>query len=136
MSFSYNKNFVCRAFDAPPPGRRYASVSFARLYDPRFETVVAHFEDACRASRRHNEFAASQLRVFGDHGPDISAVVRDHFPEDRKATLRALARQVTEASDRAHAARPKGVRQATINLIGRLVATRDGSGFYGPQSLV
>ncbi len=79
-------------------------ISFARLYQPRFSTVVAHFEDACRASRRHEEFAAAQLRVFGDHGPDISAVVRDHFPEDRKAVLRDLARKVSEASDRALAA--------------------------------
>lgn len=111
-------------------------ISFARLYEARFATVVAHFEDACRASRRHSEFAASQLKVFGDHGSPISGCVRDHFPEDRKETLRTLARTVTEASDRAHAARPKGVRKSTINQIGRLVATRDGSGFYGPRSLV
>ena len=101
MSFSYNKRYVDRAFDAPPPGGKF--VSFARLYQPRFASVVAHFEDACRASRRHSEFAASQLRVFGDHGAPISGCVRDHFPEDRKDTLRTLARQVTEASDRAHA---------------------------------
>jgi hypothetical protein len=132
----YNKRYVDRSFDAPPPGRRYASISFERLYRPCFATVVAHFADACRASRRHNEYAAAQLRVFGDHGPDISGCVRDHFPEDRKDVLRNLARAVTEASDRAHAARPKGARKATINMIGRLVATRDGSGFYGPQSLV
>ena len=111
------------------------ATSFARLYQPRFATVVAHFEDACRASRLHSEYAAAQLRVFGDHGSQISGCVRDHFPDDRKAVLRDLARKVGVASDRAHAARPKGVRLATINMIGRLVATRDGSGFYGPQGL-
>ena len=30
MSFSYNKRYVDRAFDAPPPGGKF--VSFARLY--------------------------------------------------------------------------------------------------------
>jgi hypothetical protein len=104
------------------------------LANPKFEAARDHFADACKFSRLHSEFAQAQLRVFGDHGPAISGCVRDHFPADRKETLRELARKVSECSDRAWAARPARVRSSTMRKLARLVAQRDGSGFYGPQA--
>lgn len=104
------------------------------LTDPRFESARDHFVDACRFSRMHSEYAQIQLRVFGDHGAPISGCVREHFPADRKDNLRGLARLVSEASDRAWNARPKGVRNSTMRKLARLIAQRDGSGFYGPQA--
>jgi len=62
------------------------------LDNPKFETARNHFADACKFSRLHSDFAAAQLRVFGSHGPAISGCVREHFPEDRKNTLRASLR--------------------------------------------
>jgi hypothetical protein len=104
------------------------------LNDPKFEDAANHFADACKFSRLHRDFAAAQLKVFGDHGPVISGCVRDHFPTDRKDTLRYLARQCAQASDRAWKARPPRVRSSTMRKLSRLVAQRDGSGFYGPQA--
>lgn len=103
------------------------------LTDAKFATVVRHFELACQASRLHSSQAQRAFANYGDHGAQISGCVRDHFPETVKDELRALARKVTEESVSAMLARPARVHRSTINRIGRLVATRDGSGFYGPQ---
>lgn len=104
------------------------------LDNPKFEEAALHFADACKYSRQHAHFAAAQLKVFGDQGPAISGCVRDHFPTDRKDTLRHLARLVAQSSDRAWKARPARVRASTMRKLSRLVAQRDGSGFYGPQA--
>lgn len=103
------------------------------LTDPKFAAVIAHFERACRASRLHSSGAARAFANYGDHGPLISGCLREHFPDAVKDQLRTLARLVTTESDAAYAARPSRVRKATIRHIGRLIATRDGAGYYGPQ---
>ena len=104
------------------------------LDNPKFATVVSHFEQCCKASRDHSQLASESLDRFGDQGSQISGVVRDHFPVDVKDRLRELARTVTRESDAAYAARPKYTRVTTIRAIGQLVAKRDGSGFYGPRA--
>jgi hypothetical protein len=108
-------------------------MTYDPLTDPKFAACVAHFARACRASRLHSSEARRAFANYGDHGALISGCVRDHFPETIKDRLRALARLVTHESIMARNVRPKYVRATTINHIGRLVATRDGSGFYGPQ---
>ena len=90
------------------------------------------FVSACQASRAHADLASLALAAHGDHGPDVSGCVRQHFPEAVKKTLRDLAQNVTLYSDCARDARPKGVRHATIRALGAAVARRDGTGFYGP----
>lgn len=92
-----------------------------------------HFESACRHSRAHSEKASKALKQWGEHGALISGCVRDHFPEDVKNELRSHAQAVTRYSDFAYSARPKRVRLDTMRHLARSVATRDGSGFYGPQ---
>ena len=91
------------------------------------------FAMACAASRLHNALASYGLERFGDHGSQISGCVREHFPEALKNELRALSYMVTRYSDLGHDARPSRVRSATMRHLARSVATRDGSGFYGPQ---
>ena len=103
------------------------------LVEPKFAAAVDCFAAACRRSREHDTRARIALEAYGAHGPQISGVVRDHFPPHVKDELRYLARKVTELSDEAWRARPKYVRDSTMRTIGRLVAKRDGSGFYGPQ---
>lgn len=95
--------------------------------------MVSHFEQACKASRDHVKLASESLERLGDHGSLIAGVVRDHFDDQTKDRLRDLAREVTRHSDLAYAARPKRVRLSTIREIGKLVARRDGSGYYGPR---
>ena len=104
------------------------------LDNPKFRQVVANYAEACRCSREHTAVAAEACEKYGDHGPLISGCVREHFPEDVKANLRALANAVTNWSNAAWEARPKYTRDDTIRAIGRAVAKRDGSGFYGPQA--
>lgn len=103
--------------------------------NPKFETARAYFEAACAASRRHSAKAAEAFNLYGDHGPQISGCVRDHFPEDVKNILRIQARLVSEFLNKAYANRPARVRSTTMRQLGREVATRFGSGFYGPQPL-
>lgn len=96
---------------------------------------AAHaFALACEASRQHDRLAGDALARYGSQGPDISGAVRSHFPENVKDELRALARAVGAHSDIAYSVKPKRVRLATMRALARAVATRDGTGFYGPQS--
>ena len=91
------------------------------------------FTAACGYSRAHSALAQWAMSYYGCHGPQISGVVRGHFPEATKNHLRALARACTAASDSAYALRPPRVRMATMRKLAQAVAKRDGSGFYGPQ---
>ncbi len=100
---------------------------------PQYETAVACFVQACWWSRNYTDLFKAAIKEHGDIGPDISGAGRDHFPDLTKDMLRQSARNVRIYSDAGHAARPKYVRQRTMNHLASLVATRDGSGFYGPQ---
>lgn len=94
------------------------------------------FESACHCSRAYCAALAEYLAIYGDHGPDISGAGRDHFPAEAKDHLRRIARAVTTLSEEGYAARPKGIRHSTLVRLSREVATRDGTGFYGPQPLI
>lgn len=104
------------------------------LNDPKFAAATYWFEKACEASREHALFARQMLAKYGSHGPDVSGCVRDHFPDHIKESLRNMARNVSRYSDNAHASRPRYVRETTMRKLARMVAQRDGSGFYGPQA--
>jgi hypothetical protein len=101
----------------------------------RFPSITAEFAEACRFSREHVTLAAEACETYGGHGTPVSGCVRSHFPDDMKNRLRLLAIQSAEASGRGFAARPARVRTSTMRRIAQLVATRDGSGFYGPQPI-
>ena len=103
------------------------------LDNPKFAKVVSLYVQACASSRHYDKLAAQALEQYGSHGAQISGCVREHFPEKVKDELRALARNINFYSDKAWTARPKHTREDTIRAIGRAVARRDGSGFYGPQ---
>lgn len=91
------------------------------------------FAVACFYSRAHETLVEEALSMFGSHGPHVPVVMRDHFPDMVKVILRMLADAATRASNAAHGARPPRVALRTLRDLGRAVATRDGSGFYGPQ---
>ena len=103
------------------------------LSDPKYAQTIKHLENACRFSRQHANVSEKALEVYGNHGPTISGCVRDHFPDYVKENLRGLANKVTDESALAYQAKPKGSQTTTINKIGRLIARRDGTGFYGHQ---
>ena len=101
--------------------------------NPKFADAQLAFRMACLMSRLHLDFCKQFIERFGGHGPLVSGVCRDHFPQDAKDILRQLATAVTMYSDRGHAARPKHYSSAAMVHLAREVATRHGSGFYGPQ---
>lgn len=105
------------------------------LTDPKFELPRDLFAAACRFSREWDAMLRAALLAYGEHGSAISGAGREHFPEHIKDALRQKARAVTFNSDLAYKARPKGVRMETMRKLAALVATRDGSGFYGPQPM-
>jgi hypothetical protein len=103
------------------------------LNRPDLIHAVELFAAACHQSRAwDSEYSIARMK-YGAHGPAVSGIGRDHFPDPVKARLRDLARQVSAFSEAGHGARPKGVRRATMIKLGRAVAARDGAGFYGPQ---
>lgn len=104
------------------------------LDNPKFEAARICLEAACEASRKHSALAADALATYGDHGAQISGCVRDHFPDTVKDELRHWAQLVTRRSAMAYQNRPSRVRMATMRQLSKAVATRDGSGFYGPQA--
>ena len=104
-----------------------------RFSHPKFDRAAELFAEACRLSRDHNKATQDALASYGDHGPQISGVIRDHFPDDIKKHLRLLCFLITDSSNAAWQARPKYVRNGTMLALSRMIAARDGSGFYGPR---
>jgi hypothetical protein len=88
---------------------------------------------ACALARAHRELTALALARYGDHGPQVSGCIRDHFPEVTKDELRRLGRAINASVSAAWAAKPSRIPQSTMRKLSCAVATRDGSGFYGPQ---
>jgi hypothetical protein len=100
---------------------------------PDLARAARLFSASCKASRDWDALVSRNLAQHGDHGSQISGICREHFPEDVKDELRALAAQVSGFSAQAYAARPPRVHFATMRALSRQVATAEGSGFYGPQ---
>ena len=103
------------------------------LLRDNLKPAAALFRKSVEASKKHSNKVADAFNKHGDHGPQISGVIRDHFPTDVKDDLRKLARDVSKFSDAAYAARPKGVRQNTMWKLSQAVADKYGHAFYGPQ---
>lgn len=104
------------------------------LYDnPKFALAKTWFVDACIISQYYDASLRAALTQYGDHGAHVSGAGRDHFPEEVKRELRALARRVTEASNTAWGYKPSRVRNATMRELARQCAVQHGFGFYGPQ---
>lgn len=105
------------------------------LNDPKFDKATERFALACAASRKHSKLAKAALAKYGEHGAPTSGCVREHFPQDVKDDLRALAAECTRWSQLAWQAKPPRVHASTMRKLASQVATRDGSGFYGPQPI-
>lgn len=92
------------------------------------------FKIACYTSRHYSELCKAYVAEYGEgNGRAISGCYRDHFPHEVKDRLRNMAQSIGIYSKLAYSYKPKGVQTATIAKLGRAIARRDGSGFYGPQ---
>lgn len=93
--------------------------------------AAGYFANAAYYSRQWSKLVSDALKQYGDHGPQISGICRDHFPESLKDRLRTLAHLVTEENEKGRKARPAGVHSATLDKLARMICKRDGTGFYG-----
>lgn len=96
------------------------------------QASILHLRAAYRHSRTHSQLAGRAMDLYGDHGSQISATVRDHFPEPIKAKLRYHALCVASRLDKSRAAwKLSGRRFASWMKAKELVISQDGRGFYG-----
>jgi hypothetical protein len=58
---------------------------------------------AVESQRMYHAEVRRACGTYGDHGPLVSGIVHDHFPEPTKNLLRTLAHAVTTYGDIAHA---------------------------------
>lgn len=100
------------------------------MSDPRFEKAREQFRFAFWLSREHSRIVSRALTRYGDHGPQVSGIIRDHFPERTKARLRKLCQQMNEAADLGWKSRPRRVRLTTMRALYHAIREREGSGFY------
>ena len=91
------------------------------------------FADCCAQSRAWDKAAGEALATYGDHGPQISGILRAHFPDCTQSYLRALARNISILCDAAWAAKPPRIHHTTMLQLSRAIVARDGGGFYGPR---
>lgn len=96
----------------------------------RAQPALRLYREALRLSREHGDLSAQLLVRHGDHGPLISGVIRDHFPDADKDALRGLCRAMNAKAEEAWAARPPRVRVATMRRLFDLLRAECGSGRY------
>lgn len=101
-----------------------------RWDDPIFTEAVRHIEKAYALSREHSAVTKAALEKYGDEGPQISGVIRDHFPKEVKEKLRSLCDEMNWHSKRADECRPPRVRGSTMRALRNFIRERDGKGFY------
>jgi hypothetical protein len=83
-------------------------------------------------SRAHSKLAVWAERRYGAFGPLISGIVREHFPEPVKGTLRVLARNVgTRLECSLSLWRIAGKRRSTWIRAKEQTIAQHGRGFYG-----
>jgi len=101
----------------------------------RDEIATAALEDmrlAYGMSRAHSKLATWAGRQYGDCGPLIAGVVRDHFPPQVKTALRLLARAVGEHLGRSREGwRAAGRKRGTWFRAKADRIACDGRGYYG-----
>lgn len=122
-----------RAYDAAAGG----PVSARALPKERVRELSAQAEESLRLayahSRAHSKLAQWADNRFGEgDGQFIAGVVRNHYPERVKSTLRYLARRVSFYLDSSRNTwRYAGRRHGTWMRAKELTIARDGRGFYG-----
>lgn len=100
---------------------------------PDLAAAARSFAAACENSRRWSAMVSDAVAKYGRPSAAVAGIYSDDFPSDVKEGLRALALRVTHYLDDGYARRPSRVRMSTMRRLASAVATRDGSGYYGPQ---
>lgn len=88
-----------------------------RLKEPQFAEMVECFKAALVQKAIYSRIVKVSLFAYGSHGPDISGVVRDHFPEWIKMTLRNTLRASYSFEDTGRRRAPTGTRSTTVSAI-------------------
>lgn len=103
------------------------------LERPDLAAAARSFAAACENSRRWSAMVSDAVAKYGRPSAAIAGIYSYEFPHDVKEALRRLAVGVTNYTDEGYLLRPKRVRMSTMRRLASAVASRDGSGYYGPQ---
>lgn len=89
---------------------------------------------ACHHSREHSAEVKAALVMYGDgNGVQISGVIRDHFPDFVKESLRLRCAAISAVTDHAWKVRPPRVQRHTLLTLQSRIVHAVGTGFYGPK---
>lgn len=88
-----------------------------RLKEPQFAEMVECFRASLTLKAVYSRTVKMCLFSYGDHGPDISGIVKEHFPKWAKDLLRGLLRKSYEFQGAGERSRPAGTRSATVTAI-------------------
>ena len=102
-----------------------------QIDDIKWSKTVAHLHLALWFSRSHSDLCKAALAQYGDQGPCISGVCRDHFPEPIKLKLRSMAKAINTHNNLAVGFRPPRSHYATVIKVKRHLESKYGKGFYG-----
>ena len=103
------------------------------LERPDLADAARSFAAACENSRRWSAMVSDAVAKYGRPSAVVAGIYSHEFPSDVKEALRRLALGVTNYTDEGYLLRPRRVRMSTMRRLAAAVATRDGSGYYGPQ---
>lgn len=89
----------------------------AKFRAKKFSDAIVWFTHAVNTKAQYNDLVNKSLAKYGDHGPLISGVIRDHFPEETKNVLRRVNHDYNEFDDKGFAARPPRVQISTMRQL-------------------
>ena len=101
------------------------------IKDANWSKAISHIHIALWLSRSHSDLCKAALDQYGDHGPDVSGVCRNHFPEPIKVKLRSMAKAINTHNNIAAGFRPPRSHYSTFIKVKRHLESKYGKGFYG-----
>lgn len=88
-----------------------------RLKEPQFADMVECFKASLVQKAAYNRIVRACLFSYGNHGSDISGIVREHFPEWAKVLLRSTLKMSYVFQDEGRRKAPTGTRSTTVTAI-------------------
>lgn len=94
--------------------------------DPRLIEPARLFREYVALDVAYQSAIGEALAKYGRHGPLVSGVIRNHFPEAVKGSLRELNRAKNECLKSGFASKPKHVRMSTMVKLLRAIEKEYG----------
>lgn len=96
------------------------------LRRPDLARACGYFEEACGLAKKWDAILDAGLQRYGDHGMENRRCGRLHFPDSVREELMVIHATLVDLVRRGYAARPKYVRERTMDALSGAVARRCG----------